>query len=227
MNAQRLVRMSCVLAVLAAVGLARAANGPLTEEEFGYAANTPIAGDNLGIGWAGPWSGGNEVMQPGLTYANGGQQLIVNGNRLQLMDIGDGSWRSINTAAYPSTDLWVSFLVRRDQAGDKDMGALWLYGGSESLIIGQFPNTDNWCIGTSAVWPRHPPTSSRGARIFSSPTLLLGAGRICTSIRFRGASGAPAATYNGVMASFSEVELLASSGPSLPYSFDELRIGTT
>ncbi|MFY9824315.1 MAG: LamG domain-containing protein [Thermoanaerobaculia bacterium] len=133
---------------------ASAAAAQSASEPFNYPANSPIAGKNLGTGWAGPWTGSSNVATTGLTYS--GLVPAPSGKALGPTTLGPADFRSLATpiVGTAGTSMVLSALIRSDVNGTPATQATLGNSTGGTFIIGDLPQPDpkagNWGYQTSA-----------------------------------------------------------------------------
>ena len=127
----------------------------ISHDGFDYPPNTPISTRNGGSGWTLAWTGANNVTTIGLNFPS----LAITGTSLRTAGDNISSVRPFTTAGFAGlrvngrfgaegTELWLSFLVRRDT--NFPSGA---YGGlslmdndTEEIFIGIPTGATHWSV---------------------------------------------------------------------------------
>lgn len=219
----------------------------ISYEGFGYTANTPVNIRNGGIGWQSAWSGPGTVVAPGRIFPG----LVTAGNALRAAGNNVASVRSFTTAGFAGlrtngrfgldgTELWLSFLARRDtNFTTADFAGLTLAdGGSQELFVGCVAGASRWSLqlfdlGTA---PSNI-TPAADAPLVTGETALL---VLRMQFGVRGTQDrvelfvnpppgvtptTPDATRSGADIRFNQVRLQSGPSTTAAMSFDELRLG--
>ncbi|MEN9676734.1 MAG: hypothetical protein RIS76_2630, partial [Verrucomicrobiota bacterium] len=219
----------------------------ISHDGFSYTPNTILSGRAGGTGWQGAWVGAGTVVAPGLLRPG----LISGASRLRTAGSNLGVVRSITTTGFAAlrsggrfgldgTELWLSFLIRRDVGfPGNGYGGLSLFNGNtEEIFIGMPTGATNWSFQQFDLGAAPGNITSSAAPIVTDETTLL-------VLRFQfGVSGtsdrvdlfvdpppgvipsAPSATRTGADLQFDRIRL--QSGPAnaaAPVSMDEIRLG--
>lgn len=127
------------------------AGAAASEERFDYPADSPVAWQNGGSGWAGPWGaqGGNGsilIEDGSLTYPG----LVVSGAKMHFTGLaGTGTSTScFRTNATPLTNgtYYVRLLAQNLNEGRRFFGLALFSGGTERMLVGQGSTYENWTI---------------------------------------------------------------------------------
>jgi len=146
-----------ILAVLALLASGASAL-PLAYEGFDYTTPGAVSGQNGGHGWADAWDGTDQhdIASPGLTYTDGGANVLpVEGNYAAGV-ADEESFRSLDVSLWPAavktgTELgaadaviWVSFIGQAASAGQAEYSGLSLHDadGDEGMFFGNPYNSD-------------------------------------------------------------------------------------
>ena len=239
----RLGAVACSLGVFASVAHAAV----ISHEAFSYAADTPLNGKNGGTGWQSAWSGAGTVFAAGRAFPG----LVTSGNALRAVGNNLASVRSFTPTGFAElrtngrfgldgTELWLSFLARRDTDFTiADFAGLTLAdGGSQELFVGCVAGASRWSMQLLDLGGAPGNTTpAANAPLVTGETALL-----VLRLRF-GVSGTqdrvelfvnpppgvtpttPDAARTGADIRFNQVRLQSGSSRTAAMSFDELRLG--
>lgn len=117
-----------------------------------YEPTNSLNGLNGGIGWTNAWTGNNHVLPGGLNYPG----LLTASNRF-LTEARQSSFRTPATNGFghllrtdgrwgrDGTELWISFLIRRENTSIADYAGLSLFNdNAERIFVGTPNQQERW-----------------------------------------------------------------------------------
>jgi len=144
--------------VLGLAGSASAAT--IVYDGFDYPAGS-LGGQTGGIGWGGPWDGGQTVSTPGLDYPG----LPIVGNKVTSTSTVSFRMMPAGFSAANRT-IWISFLGQ-NSATPSWCGISPFMGGSEALFIGKPDTSATW--GLALYNAQNDSGASTGSKLSTIP----------------------------------------------------------
>lgn len=207
-------------------------------ETFGYNANSGLAGQNGGIGWAGAWTHDGEtavVYHDGLGYSDAsGNKLVVSGGNIDTAAAATSrNLRQI--AGDPLNGVWLSFLFHLPAANSKFEGVTFYRGASPIFAVSNSSTSTgpNITLNNHAASQNAGVTTSAGAfgqTFFIVLRLIEGGGsggndriEMFVNPPLTEDPTVPTASIQAASYRFDTIRVAAQDGASL--MVDEIRIG--